>query len=123
MPLTENTCKKLHRLTRGEIRDAGKYNEKDSDIIEKRPDGTYSTRFQTAPGGKTSLCMKKLIDSWQECINETKVHPLIVLAAFNLDFLCINPFRDGNGRVSRLLMLLQCYHLGIEVGRLSLIHI
>ena len=39
------------------------------------------------------------------------------MAAFNLDFLCIHPFRDGNGRVSRLLLLLQCYHLGFEVGR------
>ena len=38
------------------------------------------------------------------------------MAAFNLDFLCIHPFRDGNGRVSRLL-LLQCYHFGYEVGR------
>jgi len=43
--------------------------------------------------------------------------PLIALAAFNLDFLCIHPFRDGNGRISRLLLLLQSYHLGYEVGR------
>ena len=42
---------------------------------------------------------------------------MIALAAFNLDFLCIHPFRDGNGRVSRLMLLLQCYHLGFEVGR------
>jgi Fic family protein len=117
LPITENTCKKLHRLTRGEIWDAGKYKEKDSDIIEKRPDGTSSIRFQTVSASKTSFYMKELIYSWQECINETKVHPLIVLAAFNLEFLCIHPFRDGNGRVSRLLMLLQCYHLEIEVGR------
>ena len=48
---------------------------------------------------------------------EKNVHPLIALAAFNLDFLCIHPFRDGNGRVSRLLLLLQCYSLGLEVGR------
>ena len=41
----------------------------------------------------------------------------ISVAAFNLDFLCIHPFRDGNGRVSRLLLLLQCYHLGYQVGR------
>jgi hypothetical protein len=43
--------------------------------------------------------------------------PLIGLATFNLDFLCIHPFRDGNGRVPRLLWLLQSYHLGYEVGR------
>ena len=53
---------------------------------------------------------------WRRCLRE-QVHPLIALAAFNLDFLCIHPFRDGNGRMSRLLLLLQCYHLGFEVGR------
>lgn len=49
-------------------------------------------------------------------MRERWVHPLIALGAFNLDFLCIHPFRDGNGRVSRLLLLLQLYHLGFEVG-------
>src|SRR5882724_3820151 len=39
------------------------------------------------------------------------------MAALNLDFLCIHPFRDGNGRVSRLLLLMMCYQLGFEVGR------
>jgi hypothetical protein len=54
---------------------------------------------------------------WQACLEERWVPPLIALAAFNLDFLCIHPFRDGNGRVSRLLWLLQSYQLGLEVGR------
>jgi hypothetical protein len=45
------------------------------------------------------------------------VHPLVLAAALNLDFLCIHPFRDGNGRTSRLLFLLACYHCGIEAGR------
>jgi Fic/DOC family len=44
-------------------------------------------------------------------------HPLIALEALNVDFLCIHPFRDGNGRASRLLLLLTCYHAGLEVGR------
>ena len=61
--------------------------------------------------------MGKLIEGWQISLKEKNVHPLIALAAFNLDFLCIHPFRDGNGRVSRLLLLLQCYSLGLEVGR------
>lgn len=117
LPVREDTGKKLHRLIRGEIWDAGQYKEKDSDIIEKHQDGASNIRFRTVPANKTSFCMGKLIDSWQECIRETKIPPLIALAAFNLDFLCIHPFRDGNGRVSRLLMLLCCYHMEIEVGR------
>lgn len=117
LSLKEDSIKELHRLTRGEIWDAGKYKEKDSDIIEKRPDGTSSIRFRTVSASQTSFCMKSLIDSWHDCIREANIHPLITLAAFNLDFLCIHPFRDGNGRVSRLLLLLQCYHSGIEVGR------
>lgn len=60
--------------------------------------------------------MDALIDAWRSCLREEWFHPLIALAAFNLDFLCIHPFRDGNGRVSRLLWLLQSYHLGLEVG-------
>jgi Fic family protein len=117
LTITEDNCKKLHRLTRGEIWDAGLYKERNSDIIEKFSDGTSLIRFRTVVADKTSYCMKTLMDSWRECLGETKVPPIIALAAFNLDFLCIHPFRDGNGRVSRLLMLLQCYHLGIEVGR------
>ena len=50
-------------------------------------------------------------------MREKWVHPLVLAAALNLDFLCIHPFRDGNGRVSRLLFLLACYHCGIEAGR------
>lgn len=46
-----------------------------------------------------------------------QIHPLILLAAFNIDFLCIHSFRDGNERVSRLLLRLQLYHIGYEVGR------
>jgi Fic family protein len=61
--------------------------------------------------------VRQTIDLWEDTLQERKVNPLLVLAAMNLDFLCIHPFRDGNGRVSRLLLLQQCYHLGFEVGR------
>lgn len=117
LPVTEETCRKLHLLTRGEIWDAGQYKEKDSDIIEKQTDGTFRIRFRTVPAKQTPKYMKQLHMLWDASIKETNLHRIIALAAYNLDFLCIHPFRDGNGRVSRLLMLLQCYHAGIEVGK------
>lgn len=55
--------------------------------------------------------------NWQHCLRDRQIPGLIALAAFNLDFLCIHPFRDGNRQASRLLWLLQAYHLGYEVAR------
>src|SRR4030042_6333272 len=117
LPISEETILNLHRMCRGEIWDAGKYKEKDGDIIERYPDGRERVRFKTVPAVKTPVFMKELIERWEQCLFEKWVHPLIAMAASNLYFLCIHPFRDGNGRVSRLLLLLQCYHLGYEAGR------
>ncbi|MBI5875762.1 MAG: Fic family protein [Deltaproteobacteria bacterium] len=117
LDVSEEAICELHRLARGGIGDAGEYKSRDSDIIERYPDGRVRIRFKTVSASETPRYMKLLIKAWQECIKERWMHPLIAMAAFNLDFLCVHPFRDGNGRVSRLLMLLQCYHLGYEVGR------
>ena len=117
LPVSEDTILKLHKLSKGDIWDSGKYKEKESDIIEKQPGGTSRVRFRTISPGKAPAYMVELIDLWNQCLRERWVHPLVAVAAFNFDFLCIHPFRDGNGRVSRLLLLLQCYHLGYEVGR------
>jgi Fic family protein len=115
--LTERTILELHRQARGEIWDAGQYKEQDGDIIEKYPDGRSRVRFRTVPAAATPAATTRLVESWGRCLKERRVPPLVGLAAFNLDFLCIHPFRDGNGRVSRLLLLLQLYHLGFAVGR------
>lgn len=117
LPVSDATIQKLHALTRGEIWDAGKYKDKDGDIIERYPDGSERVRFRTVSAAETPARVAELVADWQRCLDERWVHPLIALAAFNLDLLCIHPFRDGNGRVSRLVLLLQCYHLGYEVGR------
>lgn len=117
LPVSEDTVLKLHRLTRGDIWDAGKYKEKDGGIIEKFPDGRSRVRFRTVSAVDTPTCLKDLAVLYDDAIKEQRIPPLVILGAFNLDFLCIHPFRDGNGRVSRLLLLLQCYHLGFEVGR------
>ena len=117
IPVSEKAILNLHRLCRGEIWDAGKYKEKDGDIIERYPNGRERIRFKPVKAAKTRSFMRELIEMWNQCLLEKWVHPLIAMAAFNLDFLCIHPFRDGNGRVSRLILLLQCYHLGYEAGR------
>jgi Fic family protein len=117
IPISEETILKFHQMVRGEIWDSGKYKEKDGDIIERYPDGRERVRFKTVKAERAPEAVRQLIELWNECIHEKWVHPLIALAAFNLDFLCIHPFRDGNGRVSRLLLLLQGYYLGYEVGR------
>jgi Fic family protein len=117
LPITEATIKKLHKLCRGEIWDAGRYKEKDVDIIQTYADGRSRIRFKTVPARQTPKAMAETVELWQRGVREKWVHPLVPAAALNLDFLCIHPFRDGNGRVSRLLFLLACYHCGIEAGR------
>jgi Fic family protein len=107
LPISEDIIRKLHALSRGGIGDAGEYKQPNNDIVEVFPDGRRQIRF----------CMGELIQRWHDIVKQRTVHPLIALGAFNLDFLCIHPFRDGNGRVSRLLLLLLCYHQGMEVGR------
>lgn len=117
MRVSERTIRELHRLSRAGIGDAGKYKRKDSDIVETLPDGRRRIRFRTVPAAQTPAFVREMVVLWGECLEQRLVHPLIAMAGMNLDFLCIHPFRDGNGRVSRLLLLLQCYHLGYEVGR------
>jgi Fic family protein len=117
LELTEDLIRELHYLSRAKTGDAGQYKTHENDIIEKYADGRSRVRFRSVSAEQTPAYMQKLVENWNRCLNENWVHPLIALAAFNLDFLCIHPFRDGNGRVSRLLFLLQSYQLGYEVGR------
>jgi Fic family protein len=117
VPVSEDTVCQLHRLARGEIADAGRYKQQDGEIIEKFADGRQRVRFRPVPAAQAATAMRDLLALWDTELRDERIHPLILVAAFNLDFLCIHPFRDGNGRVSRLLLLLQCYHLGYEVGR------
>lgn len=117
LPVSEQTIRELHARSRAHSGDAGEYKARDSDIIERLPDGRTRVRFRTVAAAATSQAMRELMEEWQRCESGRWVPPPVALAAMNLDFLCIHPFRDGNGRTSRLLLLLQCYHAGLEVGR------
>ena len=115
--MTAATILRLHQLCRGDIWDAGCYKDKDVNIIERYADGTSRVRLRTVSPSATPAATDALCAAWNQCLREQPAVGTVALAAFNLDFLCIHPFRDGNGRVSRLLWLLCAYKLGFEVGR------
>lgn len=115
--ITPETIKELHRLCRGESWDAGKWKEKDNDIIRKHSDGRVEVIFKPVSAAKTPEMMKQLCLSYEHSISQFKYPDLYVVACLVLDFLSIHPFRDGNGRISRLLTLLVLYQHGFMVGK------
>jgi len=115
--VTPETIKELHRLCRGESWDAGKWKEKDNDIIRKYPDGRVEVIFKPVSAAKTPELMKQLCLSYEHSISQLKYPDLYAVACLVLDFLSIHPFRDGNGRVGRLLTLLALYQHGFMVGK------
>ena len=117
LSVSEKTIRSLHRVSRANIGDAGRYRSAESEIVEIQADGRRRVRFKAVAARKVPSAMAELVTLWKRSIAERWIHPVVALAASNLDFLCIHPFRDGNGRVSRLLWLLQSYHLGYDVGR------
>lgn len=117
LKLSLETLCQLHALSRPGLWDSGKFKEKAGDIIEIYSDGASRIRFKTVAPEKVTEYLNVAIEKYGEIIRDNRISPLIALAAFNLDFLCIHPFRDGNGRVSRLVLLLMLYQLGYEAGR------
>jgi Fic family protein len=112
------TCLQLHALAQGGTTgDAGVWKTRPNDIVQIYPDGRSEVRFRPLAPELVPEAMEEMCRSYQFSIEQRQLTPLLALAALILDFLCIHPFRDGNGRVSRLLLLLGLYHHGFEVGR------
>lgn len=95
----------------------GEWKKKDNAIIEVRPDGRRAVRFQPVSALATAKFMDRLIALFHQALEAGKADPLFLIASFVLDFECIHPFTDGNGRIGRLLTLLLLYQSGYEVGR------
>ncbi len=94
----------------------GSFKNTDNIIAEELPDGTKRIRFQPIPAWETTEAMDALCNAFQEAISDQEMDPLLLMPMFVLDFLCIHPFSDGNGRMSRLLTLLLLYRSGYFVG-------
>ena len=117
LELSEETICRFHALSRPSIWDSGKLREKECEIIQTYEDGTSRVRFKAVSPDRIRVELAATIEAYENTVREGRISPLVALAAFNLDFLCIHPFRDGNGRVSRLLLLFLLYKLGYEAGR------
>jgi len=117
LDISAQTILELHRLSHTGAGDAGEWKKKDNEIIRKNPDGTVAVIFKPVSAAQTPAMIKQLCLSYRHGIEQLRYPALYAAACLILDFLCIHPFRDGNGRVSRLLTLLALYHQGYEVGK------
>ena len=95
----------------------GVYKNSDNIIAEKHADGTETVRFRPVPAFQTADAMLNLCTRFNDAIEAGTYDPLLLMPVFILDFLCIHPFNDGNGRMSRLLTLLLLYRAGFIVGK------
>ncbi|MBI2313450.1 MAG: Fic family protein [Betaproteobacteria bacterium] len=96
---------------------AGGWKTRDNAILEVRPDGRQVVRFRSVSALATPEFMARLVESFNSELDARKTDPLVLIAAFVLDFECIHPFTDGNGRLGRLLSLLLLYQSGYGAGR------
>jgi len=107
--------KQLYSFARSSI--GGNYKINDNFITETDADGNERIRFKPTPAYLTADAMERLCAAFNKALEKGEHDPLILIPMFILDFLCIHPFSDGNGRMSRLLTLLMFYRAGYIVGK------
>ena len=95
----------------------GSYKNADNIIQETDEEGNKFIRFRPVPAWETPEAVERLCEAFSDALKNTQYDPLILISMFILDFLCIHPFNDGNGRMSRLLTLLLLYRAGYIVGK------
>ena len=95
----------------------GAWKTDDNVIAERLPDGRRVVRFQPTSAAETPETMRQLVLAYTEVRDDASVNKLLLIPCVVLDFLCVHPFRDGNGRLSRLLTLLLLYRNGFDAGK------
>ncbi len=118
IPVSPSTILQLHRdLYKFFASEGGHWKQADNAIEEVHPDGNRIVRFTPVSAALTPLAMDELCENLKRHTQDQDTAALLLIATFVLDFLCVHPFRDGNGRMARLLTLLLLYQHGYEVGR------
>ena len=119
IPLTQNYILQLHKMLYSHMNNpmAGKTKSVQNYISATYPDGHSVTLFTPLSPFETPEALDKICEEFNRVIGNMEVEPLIAIPIFIHDFLCIHPFNDGNGRMSRLLTTLLLYRSGFYVGK------
>jgi Fic family protein len=113
-----STILKMHSLAQGGMTgDVGRWKSRNNEIVEIRPDGERVVRFVPTSAKETPDAIERLCREYRETAEAELLPELLLVGSFVLDLLCIHPFRDGNGRVSRLMTTLLLERSGFVVSR------
>lgn len=119
IPITRNYILQLHKMLYSHMNNpiAGRTKTVQNYISATYPDGNVETLFTPLAPYETPEALDKICEEYNRVIGNMELEPLIAIPVFIHDFLCIHPFNDGNGRMSRLLTTLLLYRNGFYVGR------
>lgn len=119
IPITPNYILQLHKILYSHMNNpmAGKTKNVQNYISASYPDGHTEILFTPLTPYETPEALNRICEEYNRVIGNMEVEPLIIIPVFIHDFLCIHPFNDGNGRMSRLLTALLLYRNGFYVGK------
>ena len=119
IPITRNYILQLHKILYSHMNNpmAGRTKSVQNYISATYPDGHVEALFTPLAPYETPEALDRICEEYNRVIGNMEVEPLIVIPVFIHDFLCIHPFNDGNGRMSRLLTTLLLYRSGFYVGK------
>ena len=119
IPITQNYILQLHKMLYSHMNNpiAGRTKTVQNYISATYPDGHVETLFTPLAPYETPEALDRICEEYNRVIGNMELEPLIAIPVFIHDFLCIHPFNDGNGRMSRLLTTLLLYRNGFYVGR------
>ena len=119
IPITQNYILQLHKILYSHMNNpmAGRTKSVQNYISATYPDGHVETLFTPLAPYDTPQALDRICEEYNRVIGNMEVEPLIAIPIFIHDFLCIHPFNDGNGRMSRLLTTLLLYRNGFYVGK------
>ena len=119
IPITQNYILQLHKMLYSHMNNplAGRTKSVQNYISAAYPDGHTEILFTPLAPYETSEALDRICEEYNRVIGNLEVEPLIIIPIFIHDFLCIHPFNDGNGRMSRLLTTLLLYQNGFYIGK------